>query len=783
MRSLMLCLLLFIHLFAYAQEDFKLTFILKSAAIEKFTSVEINILNLEKLPVENKNGTIRFNNIPKGIYKANVSAEGFSTKLISFTVDNNTEVNVEMTPDYKNIGDVVVNANKKDLNIFSVPSSITSYNSKQIRDMRLWDMNDLSGIAPNLYLSNSGDNRNVTSIRGITTTSYEQAVVTYVDGVAQFNLDTYIPQLQNVDRIEIIRGAQGTLYGRNAMGGIINITTKKPTNTTSGYADMQFGNFGQQRYSGGFNMPIVKNKIFLGVSVLHDKKDGYYTNTLFNKNYDKQQQTMFDVQLRYYLKNNWSILANYKQYLGKNNGAFPLVTDLTALFDKPYTLEQNQLAEMRDNTSNSSLTIKHKGKSFDFTLQSSYQRNYRYYDKTLDADFSPADIVGIFNNYGNQFNTVGIFSNELRLHSNSSNENSKIEWTAGLFHFTQNNPGKQATVFGNDAGLFGVPDINFSIISINKSRNNGIAGYANLGYKISNKVTLTGGLRLDNENRSMTVSSEYEKQPNNAIVTLDPQSAKTNYTAFSPKFGFQFQPKENQLVYLTYARGFRSGGLSSIGSDPSQLPLKAFLPEFSNMFELGTKGGNKKQTIRYSFSAFYNLVNNIQTPLLILPDAVTVIQNAGKLRSFGIEFEMMAQIIKGLSIQYNSGITDAKYRKLDGISNGEQIDLSGKRQVFTPSFNQFIALQYEIKISNNTWSIRSEYQRNGKQYFDLANTIVQNEYGLLNLRISFRTRQFDFSVWARNLTGTKYIDYAYDFGAAHLGRPRTLGVGIGYRFN
>ena len=783
MRSLLLCLLLFIHLFVYAQEDFKVTFILKSTAIEKFTSVEINILNLEKLPVENKNGTIRFNNIPKGIYKANVSAEGFSTKLISFTVDNNTEVNIEMTPDYKNIGDVVVNANKKDLNIFSVPSSITAYNSKQIREMRLWDMNDLSGIAPNLYLSNSGDNRNVTSIRGITTTSYEQAVVTYVDGVAQFNLDTYIPQLQNVDRIEIIRGAQGTLYGRNAMGGIINITTKKPTNTTSGYADVQFGNFGQQRYSGGFNMPIVKNKIFLGVSFLHDKKDGFYTNTLFNENYDKQQQTMFDVQLRYYLKNNWSILANHKQYLGKNNGAFPLVTDLAALFDKPYTLEQNQLAEMRDNTSNSSLSIKHKGKAFDLTLQSSYQRNYRYYDKTLDADFSPADIVGIYNNYGNQFNTVGIFSNELRLQSNSSNANSKIEWTAGVFHFIQNNPGKQATVFGNDAGLFGVPDINFSIISNNTSKNNGIAGYANLGYKISEKITLTGGLRVDNENRSMTVSSEYEKQPMDPIVTQQPQYAKTNYTAFSPKLGFQFQPLENQLVYLTYARGFRSGGLSSISSDPSQLPLRAFLPEFSNMFELGTKGGNKKQTFRYSFSAFYNLVTNIQTPLLILPDAVTVTQNAGKLRSFGIEFEMIAQIIKGLTVQYNRGITDAKYRKLDGVSNGEQIDLSGKRQVFTPSFNQFIALQYEIKISENTWSIRTEYQRNGKQYFDLANTIVQNEYGLLNLRTSFRTRQFDFSVWARNLTGTKYIDYAYDFGAAHLGRPRTIGVGIGYRFN
>jgi iron complex outermembrane receptor protein len=201
------------------------------------------------------------------------------------------------------------------------------------------------------------------------------------------------------------------------------------------------------------------------------------------------------------------------------------------------------------------------------------------------------------------------------------------------------------------------------------------------------------------------------------------------------------------------------------------------------MFELGTKGSNKKQTLRYGFSAFYNMVTNIQTPLLLLPDAVTITQNAGKLRSFGIEFEMMAQITKGLSVQYSRGITDAKFKKLDGVSNGEQIDLSGKKQVFTPSYNQFIALQYEINIAKHVLSFRAEYQRNGKQYFDLANTIEQKEYGILNLRSSFRTNHFDLSVWARNLTGTKYIDYAYDFGAAHLGRPRSYGIGIGYRFN
>lgn len=783
MRSLILCFFLFSSILSVGQENFTVSFNLKSNQSVNSKLVDIKILNVDLLPSEINANRIIFNNVPKGNYEAAVQGEGFSSKIVSFSVDKDTDVLVELDPSYKNLGDVTVSANKRDLNLQLVPGSITSLSAKQIKDMRIWEMSDLSGVAPNFYLANSGDNRNVTSIRGITTTSYEQAVVTYIDGVAQFNLDTYIPQLNNIDHIEIIRGAQGTLYGRNAMGGIINITTKKPVNKTTGYADVQLGNYGQQRYSAGFNTALIKNKMFASVSLMHDKRDGFYTNTLLDQKYDKQQQTMLDVQLRYYLKNNWSILANHKQYIGRNNGAFPLVNDLKELFESPYTLAQNQLAEMRDQSSNSSISIKHRAKQFDLSWQTAYQKNYRYYDKTLDADFSPADIVGVYNNYGNKFNTVEIFSNELRLQSSKTNSESKFEWTTGLYQFMQRNPGRQATVFGSDAGFIGVPDINFSLISNNTAKNNGIAAYASVGYKLSKQLLITGGIRLDNENRSLTVSGEYEKQPNQPIVTQEARTAKTSYTAFSPKVGLQFINSYNNQIYANYARGFRSGGLSGISSDPSQLPLSPYLPEFSNMFEIGTKGGNKKQSIRYSFAAFYNLVNNIQTPLLILPDAVTVTQNAGKLRSFGIEFEMIAQLVKGLTVQYNRGITDAKYKKLDGVSNGEQIDLSGKRQVFTPAYNQLIALQYEIKFSKNTWSIRSEYQRNGKQYFDLANTIVQNEYGLLNLRSSFRTKDFEFSVWARNLTGTKYIDYAYDFGAAHLGRPRTWGIGINYRFN
>lgn len=779
----MLCILLFSSLVSFSQDGHKVTFQLNSLLSADKSNVEITILNFEKLPSENKNGTIIFNNVPKGNYQASVNGEGIAPKIISFLVNNDVELKVDVYPVVKNLGDVTVNSNKRDINLISAPSSITSLSSKQLKEMRVWELSDLSGLSPNFYLANSGDNRNVTSIRGITTTSYEQAVVTYIDGVAQFNLDTYIPQLANVDHVEIIRGTQGTLYGRNAMGGIINITTKKPVNRTTGYADLQLGNFGQQRYAAGFNTALIKDKMFASVSLLHDKKSGYYTNTLFNEKYDKQEQSMLDIQLRYYFKHNWSILANHKQYAGRNNGAFPLVTDLKALFETPYTLAQNQLAQMRDNSSNSSISLKHRAKGFDLNIQTAYQRNYRYYDKTLDADFSPADIVGIFNNYGKNFNTVEIFSNELRLQSYPTKQNTKLEWTAGLFQFIQRNPGRQATVFGNDAGFIGVPDANFAVISNNDARNSGFAGYGNLDFKITPKITLSGGLRIDNENRSLTVSGEYEKQPMQPIVTKEPETGRTSYNAFSPKFGIQYMGSTSFQLFANYARGFRSGGLSGLASDPSQIPLSPYLPEYSNMFELGAKGINKKQIFRYSATIFYNNVSNIQTPLLLLPDALTLIQNAGKLRSFGIELEVMAQLAKGLTLQYTGGLTDAKYKKLDGVNDGNQIDLSGNKQVFTPGSNHFIGLQYQRKIGKIDWSIRTDYIQTGKQYFDLANQIAQDAYGVLNMRSSLHFSNFELSIWARNVTGAKFIDYAYDFGAAHLGKPRTWGLGINYKLN
>lgn len=781
MRHFFVFAFLLITLSGFSQETIKLSISAKNKQGIKVEGIEVSLLNSNQLVDVNEKTGIVFNNLSKGYYELLITAEGYASVIWKGQLDRSQEVSILMEPNSIKLDEVVVSSDKKQANILNTPGSISSINAKQIRDMRIWEISDLSGFAPNLFIANSGDNRNVTGIRGMVTTSYDQSVATYVDGVAQFNLDTYIPQLNEIESIDIIRGAQGTFYGRNAMGGVINISTKKPTNTTQVNAGVQIGNYGQKRINAAVNAPIIKNKLFLGMSALHDRKNGFYTNEFLNKKFDKQQQTMLNLQLKYFLTKGWSLQADLKQYIAKNDGAFPLVNDMKALFENPYTLSQNLTSSMRDNSRNVSVVAKHKGKKTDITLQHARQRNYRFYEKSLDADFSPADIVGIFNNYGKDFNTVNVMTNELRFNSVKSSPEQAFEWSAGIYQFSQKSPTKQATVFGKDAGLFGIPDKNFSIISINKGENNGLAAYGHMSYTINEKVSVNGGMRIDNENRKLTIGSQYEKQPRPAFPIMADTTGKSSYGAFSPKLGIQFQPTAEQLMYLSFSRGFRSGGLTSISSDPSQVPLSAYNPEFSNMFEAGIKGKDKNNQFRYAIAFFYNKVMDIQTPLLVLPDAVTIIQNAGEMNAWGLEGEMEVKLAKGLSLQYSGGLTSAKYAVLGVVSNGAQVDLSGNKQVFTPSTTNYFATQYQTSIAAHELMFRLEYNHTGKQFFDLANTIEQKAYGLVNFRSSIRTNHFDISVWGRNLMGKKYINYAYDFGAAHLGNPRMIGIGLGWR--
>jgi iron complex outermembrane receptor protein len=677
--------------------------------------------------------------------------------------------------------EVVVTARKREELLRSVPVPVSAVTDKQVREYRLWNNKDLTAIVPNLYAADPGDGRDVISVRGITTTSYDPAVATYIDGVNQFGGDTYIPALFDVERIEVLRGPQGTLYGRNAMGGVINIITKKPSGSSGGFAEISAGSYGQQRYSAGFRVPLVKDKLFLGVAGLYDGRNGYYTNLFTGGSYDKQHSLTGNYYLKYRTGGHWMFDLNVKHRSNRNNGAFPLVFGATAALTTPFVLNQNATTTMVDNTLNASLAASYTGTGFNFTSQTAWQNNYRYYTNPIDGDFSPLDAISIINNYGKNWNNVRAVTQDFHFTSPAAS-GSRWKWTAGSYLFFQDAPNKQATRYGPDANLLGVGDSLFSTINTTKSHRWGLAFYGQAGYAFTEKLNFGAGIRYDYEHQEESVLGEYQHDPSPDPVVIRPDtSGSVAFHAISPELSLDYHVSGSTMLYARYSRGFRTGGLTQLSSDPSAPPLVGFRPETSSNYEVGVKGSLPGGWLRIDADVFYSRISNVQVPTLVLPDAITITKNAGRLGNRGAEVELSAAPLKGLSVLYNWGYTYSRFDQLELSENGSAVDLSGKHQVFTPDMTSLLAVQYTFPVVPRLGLravVRGEWKYIGTTYFDLDNTIRQSSYSLYNVRGGVAAKKWELMFWGRNIGNTRYIAYGYDFGAVHLGDPRTWGASL-----
>jgi iron complex outermembrane recepter protein len=705
--------------------------------------------------------------------------------FVCLSLLNNAKSQTKTSDSIYKLEDVIVTAQKRSELLHNIPLAISSLNAKQIEDFRINQIKEITSIIPNLYSADPGDGRDVTSIRGIATTSYDPATTVYIDGVNQFGLDTYIPSLFDVERIEVLRGPQGTLYGRNAMAGVINIISKQPTNTTSGFASYSLGNYGQNRFNLSLKTPLIKDKLFFGASILYDARNGFYTNQFNNQSYDKQHSFSGNYFLKYLVNQQWSVLLNIKNRNQRNNGAFPLTFDAANSIADPFVLNQNATTTMMDNTLNSSLSVHYSGHSFDFVSQTAYQKNYRYYTNPIDGDFSPYDAVSVINNYGKQWNNVKVWTQEFKIASPTS-DNKRLKWTAGSYLFYQDAPNKQATRFGADANsIMMVGDSLFSLINTTKTTKQGIAFYGQITYAISKQLNFTAGLRNDYEHLSQTVMGQYQHDPMPSPITTTPDTSATlNFSAWSPKLALDYHFNTHTMGYVQYSKGFRTGGLSALGSDPSQPPLVGYLPEHSNNFELGIKNNLLQDRLSINISVFYTKVNDAQVPTLVLPDAITVTKNVGKLNSKGFELELKAQASKSLYIQYSFGYTNAKFESLQLSSQGSAVNLDGKKQIFSPDYTSMLAVQYTHNITAGKSSVfvRGEWKYLGTTYFDLANNIKQTPYHLINASAGLNIKNISIQGWIRNALNQKFISYAYDFGAVHLGDPSTFGCTLSFHF-
>jgi len=749
------------------------------ASIEGAT---INILNTTKSTIADANGNFSFS-LPEGNYELSVSAVGYATqfKSVKLRTKGNQNLAFILLATSNQLSQVVVTAEKRQQDVQKVPAAISVIDAKQIQDYRIWDITNLTALSPSLFVVEHGNSAssNFFNIRGVMGFSNEQAVATYVDGVYQFDYFSAPVQFNDIQSVEVLRGPQGTLYGRNAFGGVVNITTKQPGNIPSGYAEITLGNYGQQRYTTSLSAPIVKNKLFAGGSFTYNHRGAIYYNEFTQSGFDRREDYSGNFNLRYLPSANWSLALNAKLENDNDRGSFPWVGSYDEALVKPFHVNTNNTNVERRKNYNTSLAANYYGQDFNFTAVSSYIDWHAYYEGAgVDYDFSPLNALSTAPNQRQR-----IFTQEIRF-SSPSKKSSHLKWVVGAYGFTQSTNMNAPTFFGPDYVLFDpASDAPFTSTSISKGRNQGFAFFGQATYSISDKLDFTAGLRYDREQRKLGQRTYYQKDPDPQVTVSPEQEYRASFNAFTPKLVLSYKTAENMMVYGSYARGFRAGGINTNATDPAQIPYE---PEHSDNFEIGLKNMFFENRLKLNLTAFYLEQHNQQISTAM--DGINaLILNVGEMHNKGIELELTALPVKGLQIDWNASYSHARYKSLllYSADAGAVVNFEGNQPINTPPISSMLAAQYNYDFLHSKAKLgvfaRAEYRYLGRYYFDFINGLNQPGYSLWNFKAGITTRRFELNGWMRNAFDEKYIAYG-SFGSFMLGSPRTYGTTLIAKF-
>jgi len=747
----------------------------------------IKVLNSQKGAITNGEGVYELPELPQGYYVVSVSYIGYATQQKEITVKAGTiSVNFVLVPQTQALDEVTVtSAAKREIPIIKVPVSITRVTGERLDDMRIWDQRSMSQLTGNINVSNPGEGDAIGySIRGILAADFNPSVVTYIDGINQFDIYSNIEFLHDVESIEILKGPQGTLFGRNAMGGAINITTKEPTNIWRGKAEAALGNFAVQRYNVLASGPIVKDKLFFKVSGLFGKQDGFYSNTVDNSNFNSKEYTGINTSLKYQISGSWSASLYGKRYTRDVVGYVPYAADISTVFSNPYETSQNAVGNTEHRMNQGAIKIEHTGKELNISNVLGYQNSELVYNN-VDIDFSPLDFNTFSRPIPGAENTVKVLTNELNLSSPAGAE--KLNWVGGSYIFRQHIPINQIIRTGEDAVMFD-PNAPNQVFNFNDGINTGVAFFGQLTYPLSKTLKLTAGIRYDYEEREITTQTDFIQGNNPQVTVVPSQTRKANFDAFSPKLGLQWSVSPKTNLYALYSKGYRIGGING-SIDPR---FESYDPETSDNFELGIKGGLLDNTFNYAVSAFFINRNAIQTQVFepVNTGISFVTLSNGDGRNLGLEIEFGYLVAKGLQISYNLGLLDAKYTSLEipDFTAGGNLALADKTVILAPSITSHLALDYSkpIVIGKNELDLGGTVQltTTGRQYFDFNNDTFQRSYSLVNLRFGGVYNGVGLHFWAQNLLDEQFIQWAPPIGAPtpFLGAPLTYGTSLSYKF-
>jgi len=740
------------------------------------------LLNTTKGANSDMDGNYSIENVREGTFNIQASYLGFQTITKQITIEGDMVLDFILEESTGQLQEVIVTANRRSENIQKTAASVSAVTSKEIQQLQINEIGEMNSIAPNFRLYDDGATGAFTlaASRGISTIDSNPVIGLYIDDVPYFSTFAFPLQLADVDQIEVLRGPQGTLYGRNALAGVIKITSKRPTNKINGYLRAGYGNLDAVDLDFAFNTPVIKDKLFFRANANISERDGFVRNSFSNRDIQNRKSVDANFRLKYYANDRLSMGLLYSLQRRESDAyAFVLPTPDNTLQDilanNPYEVNFNEDVNRKALTQNTAFTLKYDFDDFALTSVTAYQNTNQ--QRTDEFDYSPLDIQSV-----NADLDLENITQELRLGSTGDR---KLDWTAGVFLFRNENTQNDDLNFGVDLPLV-FPDFAgiapYNRFDSSELLRKGIAVFGQATYDITEKFALTAGLRYDYEE----VDADVDRSFSSTAFPADQFTETADFNAFSPKVAVSYQATDDVFLFANVARGFRPGGINTFVLDRTQA---AFDPETTMNYEAGVKTNLFNNRLKLNLTGFFISYDNQQVfTILNLETFDLGTDNIGESRSYGIELESQWAATKSLSFGLNLGYLNTEvldYQPID-FNTGQPLDLSGRELPVSPNFNGNFTASYITPISKKiSLETSLDYVYQSDSFFDVPNDLLQEAYGLLNGRIGVTSKNLDFFIWGKNLTDETYFSYGYGvggFNAATFGLPQTYGATLTAKF-
>ena len=671
---------------------------------------------------------------------------------------------------------VIVTAQKEAADVKDVPASVTAVTAATISDSGLRAITDAAIFAPNtVFTEFTARKVSNARFRGIGSSPANPAITTYLDGVPQLNSNSSNIELLDVGQIEFVRGPQSPLFGRNTLGGIVNVTTARPSMSAwTGSAIVPFGNNGLWEARGNVSGP-VGDKAAIGVAAGKQQRDGFTVNSITGNDLDSRDGTFAKAQALFVPNANWEARVIYAHE--RNRDGDYALGDLSAIRIAPFRVARDH--EGFTNRDINNLTVNLRGTGQNFAIESTTGFIKWKTEDDTDLDYSPLPLATRLNLEDDRQ-----FTQEVRI---ASPENAPlafgsmmIKWQAGIEYFNQ--AYNQDAVNSFSAFVLD-PRVNFPVSMHSPEASidsNGVGIFGRATITLTDKADLTAALRFDHESSDAHLNTFFSPafQPANVVA------ADQTFNDVSPQFAFGYRVNPQYTTYLSAARGYKAGGFS-----PAALPgSEAYGEEHAWHVEGGVKstlaGGKVAANAAVFFIDWDDLQLNVPNPFV---PGQFYIANVGGARSNGVEVDVTARPRPDLDVFATLGFTSAKFAA-GTVANGVAVD--DNNLPYTPDYTASFGGQMTRAVTSSINGFaRAELVFTGAFSYDEANSEGQDAYSLVNLRAGARAKRLFGELWIRNAFDTSYVPIAIPYPGfapsgfiGENGRPRTFGITIGTRF-